>query len=101
MGISRSRSVNNRTEKYTIMLETIFGGIAGILTSIRLIPQVYRSLKIKETRDISLWFLIILFFQALFLILYGITKPDILIAYMNIAPLICSVILLYLKRKYR
>ena len=83
------------------MLETIFGITAGILTSIRLIPQVYRSFKIKETRDISFWFLIILFLQALFLILYGATKPDALIVYMNIIPLICSVILIYLKLKYK
>ncbi|MCJ7572452.1 MAG: SemiSWEET family transporter, partial [Candidatus Thermoplasmatota archaeon] len=85
----------------TNMIATIFGIIAGILTSIRLIPQLYKSIKIKETRDISLWFLIILFFQALFLILYGITKPDMLITYMNILPLICGIILIYLKSKYK
>jgi len=79
---------------------TYLGIIAGILTSIRLVPQVYRSIKIKETRDISLWFLIILFFQALFLIFYGISKPDHLIIYMNILPLLCSIILLYLKVHY-
>jgi uncharacterized protein with PQ loop repeat len=78
-----------------------FGTIAGILTSIRLIPQLYRSLKIRETRDISLWFLRILVLQALFLILYGMTKPDMLIVYMNILPLICAVILLTLKLKYK
>ncbi len=83
------------------MLETIFGVIAGVLTSIRLLPQVYRSLKIKETRDLSLSFLIILFFQAVFLILYGITKPDDIILYMNIAPLVCSMILIHLKLKYK
>jgi MtN3 and saliva related transmembrane protein len=83
------------------MLDIIFGVIAGILTSIRLIPQVYRSIKIKETRDISSWFLIILLFQALFLILYGITKPDNLIVYMNILPLMCSIVLIYLKLKYK
>lgn len=82
------------------MLETIFGIIAGILTSIRLIPQAYRSLKIKETRDLSFSFLIILFFQAIFLILYGITKPDFLIVYMNILPLLCSIILIFLKVNY-
>ena len=83
------------------MLSTLFGIIAGILTSIRLIPQLYRSLKIKETRDISMAFLVILFFQALFLILYGFTKPDDLIVYMNTLPLICSVILIHLKLKYK
>lgn len=84
-----------------LLLSTFFGVIAGVLTSIRLIPQVYRSFKMKETRDLSLWFLIILLFQALFLIAYGLTKPDSLIIYMNLLPFICSIILIRLKFKYK
>ena len=80
---------------------TAVGIVAGILTSIRLVPQVYRSLTIRETRDLSMWFLVILFLQSVFLILYGITRPDNLIVYMNVLPLICSVILVYLKAKYK
>ncbi|MFA6410194.1 MAG: SemiSWEET family transporter [Candidatus Buchananbacteria bacterium] len=83
------------------MLATIFGVIAGILTSIRLIPQTYRSLKTKKTHDLSLYFVIILLFQAIFLILYGFEKPDRLIVFMNILPLVCSGVLLYLKIKYK
>jgi uncharacterized protein with PQ loop repeat len=83
------------------MIADFFGGIAGILTSVRLLPQVYASWESKETRSLSLSFLIIIFFQALFLVFYGLTKPDNLIVYMNIAPLICSLILLGLKIKYK
>lgn len=83
------------------MLADFFGTAAGILTSIRLIPQVYKSLRTKHTRDLSTAFVIIILFQALFLILYGITKPDILILYGNIIPLLCSIILVYLKYKYK
>lgn len=83
------------------MLATIFGAIAGILTSIRLIPQIYKSLNTRKTRDLSFAFLIIVFFQALFLILYGIFKPEKFIFYMNILPFICSIILIYLKLKYK
>ena len=83
------------------MLATLFGTIAGVLTSIRLIPQTYRSLKTKETHDLSLYFVIILVFQALFLILYGLTKPDAMIIWMNALPLILSIILIYLKLKYK
>jgi uncharacterized protein with PQ loop repeat len=43
----------------------IFGIIAGILTSIRFLPQLYKTIKIKETRDLSLWFLIIVFFTGI------------------------------------
>jgi MtN3 and saliva related transmembrane protein len=83
------------------MWADIFGTIAGILTSIRFIPQLYKSLKIKETRDISLFFLILVFFQSLFLVFYGIVKPDNFVLYMNISPIICSVCLIYLKFKYK
>lgn len=81
----------------------IFGIIAGILTSIRFLPQLYRTIKIKETRDLSLWFLIIVFLQALFLIFYGLALPirDKYIIYMNILPFVCSIGLLYYKFKYK
>jgi len=80
---------------------TIYATIAGILTSIRLIPQVIKSLKTKSTHDLSLYFVVICLFQAIFLILYGANKPDNAILVMNILPLICSAILLALKYKYR
>lgn len=76
---------------------SVFGVLAGILTSIRFLPQVYLSLTTKDTRSLSLLFLIITFSQAYFLILYGITKPDYLITAMNVLPLICTGILIYLK----
>ena len=49
------------------MLANIFGTIAGILTSIRLIPQVYKSIKTKHTRDLSTAFLVIIGSVKLFL----------------------------------
>jgi MtN3 and saliva related transmembrane protein len=82
------------------MLSTLIGIIAGILTSIRLIPQVIKSHRMRETRDLSLWFLILLLLQAIFLMWYGIIKPDAIIVAMNVLPLLCSIYLIYLKRRY-
>lgn len=79
----------------------LYAIIAGILTSIRLIPQVIKGVKTKSVHDLSLYFVIICTFQAIFLILYGVAKPDNAILYMNILPLVCSTTLLYLKYKYR
>lgn len=81
-------------------LETLFGVAAGVVTSIRLFPQVYKTMKVKKADDLSLWFLILLFSQALLLIGYGLTKPDVFILSMNMVPLICSCLLLELKYKY-
>jgi MtN3 and saliva related transmembrane protein len=82
------------------MLETIFGILASIVASIRLIPQLYTTLKTKTTTGISLLFLILLVLQAALLICYGLTKPDPYILTMNIIPLTCACILLHLKVKY-
>jgi uncharacterized protein with PQ loop repeat len=77
-----------------------FGILAGVLNTIRLAPQVYKSWTTKKTEDLSGYFLLILFLQSVCLISYGLLKPDNYIIYMNISPLLCSVILAKLKLKY-
>ena len=81
-------------------VETVFGIAAGIVTSIRLFPQVFKTMKLKKADDLSFWFLILLSSQTLLLIGYGLTKPDVYIMFMNIIPLVCSCILLILKHAY-
>lgn len=83
------------------MLENIFGVIAGVLTTIRFLPQVYHMVRIKETRSLSMWFLVVVLFQSIFLMLYGFTKPDLLILWMNLMPLLCSIILIGYKLRFR
>lgn len=82
-------------------LADVLGLTSGILTSIRFLPQVHKTLKMRETRDISVWFLIIVAAQAILLMFYGYVKPDRWILYMNVVPGICSFILLYFKWRYR
>jgi uncharacterized protein with PQ loop repeat len=82
------------------MLDTLFGMIAAVLTTIRLFPQLYKTFKIKDASCLSFWYLILLFLQALFLILYGIAKSDLYIIMMNIIPILCGSLLLELKLKY-
>ena len=81
-------------------LASIFGVIAGIFTSVRFIPQAYRSFTTKKTTDLSLTFLYFVSAQSLFLILSGITRPEYYVLYMNILPLISALFLVYLKLKY-
>jgi MtN3 and saliva related transmembrane protein len=80
---------------------TFFGVVASIFTSIRFIPQAYRSFTTRKTRDLSLMFLYFVSAQSMFLILYGITKPEYFVLYMNILPLVSALFLVYLKLKYR
>ena len=79
---------------------TLFGVAASVFTSIRFIPQVYRSVTTRKTRDLSLTFLLFVSAQSVFLILYGITRPESFVLYMNIFPLLCTLFLIYLKSKY-
>jgi MtN3 and saliva related transmembrane protein len=80
---------------------TFFGVVASIFTSIRFFPQAYRSFTTRKTRDLSLTFLYFVSAQSVFLILYGITKPESFVLYMNILPLASALFLVYLKLKYR
>jgi MtN3 and saliva related transmembrane protein len=80
---------------------TIFGIIAGVFTSVRFIPQAYRSWTTKHTKDLSLTFLYFVSAQSVFLILYGIARPDYYVLYMNVFPLVCAVFLILLKTKYK
>lgn len=82
-------------------LVDVLGLTSGILTSIRFLPQVHKTYKMRETRDISLWFLIIVTAQAILLMSYGYLKQDSWILYMNVTPGICSLVLLYFKLRYR
>jgi MtN3 and saliva related transmembrane protein len=79
----------------------IFGVIAGVFTSVRFIPQAYRSFTTKHTKDLSLTFLYFVTAQSVFLILYGIARPDNYVLVMNIFPLICALFLIGLKYKYK
>jgi len=45
---------------------TFLGIVAGVLNTIRLLPQVYKSWMTKQTRDLSGYFVAILFFQSVF-----------------------------------
>jgi MtN3 and saliva related transmembrane protein len=80
---------------------TFFGIVGGILNTIRLLPQVYKSWKTKKTTDLSGYFIAILFLQSVFIILYGVYKPDNIILWTNVSPLLCSVILSKLKIQYK
>lgn len=71
------------------------------MNTIRLIPQVWKSWTTKHTRDLSGYFITILFLQSVFIILYGIYKPDRIILWTNVSPLVCSIILAKLKLKYK
>lgn len=76
------------------------GLVAGALTTISILPQIIRTLKLRETRDLSLLWCVALFTGVSLWLVYGILIWDVPII---IANFICSILtftVLYLKIKF-
>ena len=87
------------------MNPTMIGLAAGTLTSIAAIPQVVKTFRSRNVRDISIWQPILLAFGVALWMIYGIIIEDLPLIVANIIPLICNVILTGMKvcygREYR
>ena len=77
------------------------GIIAGIFTSISLIPQLVKLIRTRKAEDISLFFLVILFFGLGTWIAYGLLRGDIPIIATNSFSLIVNGIILVLGIRYK
>jgi len=78
----------------------IIGLIAGTCTTLSLLPQVIKTIKTRETKDISMAMYIILMSGMLLWIIYGvlIEAPPVILA--NAFSLLLALIVLILKIKY-
>ena len=83
------------------MLSDIIGYMAAGFLSILFIPQVYRTFKIKETKAISYFFLILQVFTSSLFITYGYLLDSIHVMLANISTLICNFLLIFAKLKFR
>jgi len=79
---------------------TILGLLAGALTTISFIPQVMKTWKFKETKDISLLMYIIFFTGILLWFSYGILIDNAPIIVANGISLVLVFIVLSLKIRY-
>ncbi len=78
----------------------VAGYLAGTLTTVSFIPQVYRAWKLKETRDLSLAMLLLFAAGILLWTLYGIWSESLPIIAANVVTFLLLLILLWLKVKY-
>lgn len=79
---------------------TILGLLAGALTTISFIPQVMKTWKFKETKDISLLMYIIFFTGILLWFSYGVLIDNTPIIVANGVSLVLVFIVLSLKIRY-
>jgi MtN3 and saliva related transmembrane protein len=79
---------------------TLIGLIAGSCTTISFLPQVIKTIKSKETKDISISMYIVLASGIFLWTLYGILINDLPVIVANAISLVLASIVLILKIKY-
>jgi MtN3 and saliva related transmembrane protein len=79
----------------------IVGIVAGICTSVSLLPQLIKLLKNKKAEDISLFYLLILFIGLGLWIWYGVLREDVPIMATNGFSLIINGIIIVLGVRYK
>ncbi len=83
------------------MFLIIVSWLAVILSSIQLIPQTIKSLKTKETKDVSLFTFLIIMGASSSWIIHGIYRSDIAIIIANTIAFISATIIVILKLAYK
>lgn len=77
-------------------LSLIIGYIAGSLVIITPIPQLYKIINTKSSKDISIVMYLLLFVAQILFTIYGVLKKDIIIIITNVSNvIIISLILIF------
>jgi len=79
---------------------SVVGLIAGACTTISLLPQVIKTIKMKETKDISMAMYIILITGMLLWIIYGVLIGSQPVILANAVSMLLALIVLIFKIKY-
>ncbi len=79
----------------------LLGMAAGSISAITFLPQVINTWKSKSASDISLLTFAFATISVIMWLVYGIILGDVPIIYTNSLVLICSVIMLCLKYRFR
>lgn len=77
------------------------GIIAGILTSISMVPQLIKMIKEKKAQDVSLLMLLVLLTGVCLWVWYGFLKNDIPIIASNCFSVLINLLTLYFRIRYK
>lgn len=78
----------------------LIGSLAGLFTTIAIIPQIIRSWRTKKVKDVSIVMFIILITGVSLWVVYGIIKKDIPIIITNGISVVLNLIMLLFIIKY-
>ena len=79
---------------------TTIGYIGAVLLDITLLPQLYKTFKSKQTRDISIYFMFLQIITCIFFLTYGILLNEAPIMMANSILMLELLVLLYAKILY-
>lgn len=79
---------------------TTLGLIAGAITTSSAFPQVWKTFRTKQARDLSIWQPLLLLVGMTLWLIYGFAIRDIPLIAANIVSLCCCVILIIMKICY-
>jgi len=79
---------------------TIFGLIAGAITSIGFIPQLIRGYRTKKLEDVSYYMPIVLAVGMTLWFTYGVFKEALAIMIANVFGVGCCLVLIAMKKMY-
>jgi len=82
-------------------ITTLLGLIAGTITTFSFVPQVLRTWKLKETKDLSLSMFLCLAVGILLWIAYGVIKMDFPVMLANGVSFILVIVVIFFKLKYK
>ncbi|MGN6615707.1 MAG: SemiSWEET transporter [Ilyomonas sp.] len=80
---------------------TIIGLIAGILTSLSMLPQLIKTVRLKQAGDVSPAMLIVLICGVAIWVFYGVIRKDLPIILTNSFSFLLNVSMLYFQRRYK
>jgi len=79
---------------------TVIGTIAGVLTSIAVVPQVIRTWRTKHAKDLSIWQPLLLIAGMMLWLIYGVMIGDNPLIVANTFSLACYLFLIGMKIVY-
>jgi MtN3 and saliva related transmembrane protein len=80
---------------------TLMGLAAAACTTISFVPQAFKTIRSRHTKDLSLGMYFILNIGLIFWLIYGILRNDLPIILANALTLALTIIILGLKVKYK
>lgn len=81
-------------------IEALIGTVAGICTTVAVVPQLVRTWKTKEVEDVSLGMFLVLIFGVTLWTVYGILKKDWPIIITNGISVMLNLCMLYFIMSY-